>query len=167
MTGTTTEPSIVERAAQPYVAVQRVVTLEEMATVPDQIPGLFEWLGARGGVPARPPFLRYLVIDMERALGVEAGVPTTAGVPGDEPVVSGTLPAGRYVTVTHTGHPQELLDVTANLLAWAEERQLAWDATDTPEGMKWGCRLEVFLSDPREIPDWSAFETQLLFRLRD
>ena len=57
-------------------------------------------------------------------LEVEAGVPTTAVLPGDGEVLSDVLPAGRYVTVTHVGHPDELIDVTTEFLAWAQTRQL-------------------------------------------
>jgi hypothetical protein len=37
----------------------------------------------------------------------------------------------------------------------------------SPEGERWGCRLEIYLTDPREQPDVSAWETQLAFRLAD
>jgi len=79
----------------------------------------------------------------------------------------GALPAGRYATVTHVGHPDELLAVTAALLDWATEQGLAWDATETDRGERWGCRLEVFRTDPREEPDPSRWETELAFRLAD
>ena len=45
---------------------------------------------------------------------------------GDE-VISGVLPAGRYATVTHVGHPSELMGVTKSLLDWAAGQGLTWD----------------------------------------
>jgi effector-binding domain-containing protein len=162
----TTEPSIIECPERPYVARPRVVTIDQMATVPDVIPGLFEWLAARGGEPAGPPFIKYNVIDMARTLDVEAGVPTTTLVSGGREVISGTCAAGRYLTCTHTGHPQELLDVTARFLAWAAAHDLEFDVTETDAGTRWGCRLEIFKTNPTEIPDWSVFQTELQFLLK-
>jgi hypothetical protein len=37
-----------------------------------------------------------------------------------------------------------------------------WDA----DGNMWGCRLEIYKSDPRVVPDMNDWETELLFRLR-
>jgi len=45
---------------------------------------------------------------MMRELEVEAGVPVAVAVHGDAQVSSGVLPAGRYATLTHVGHPGEL-----------------------------------------------------------
>ncbi len=106
------EPRIVARAGQPYVAVRRQVTMDTIATAADLIPGLFGWLAARGIPPAGAPFLKYNVIDMARRLEVEAGVPVAAPVDGDDEVLAGTLPAGRYVSVAYLGHtnPAEVPD---------------------------------------------------------
>jgi effector-binding domain-containing protein len=160
-------PRIVERAAQPYVAVSGLVTMQTVGAVADRIPEVFGWLGDRGIEPAGAPFLRYRLIDMERQLEVEAGVPVAATAAADGEVLAGVLPAGRYATVTHVGHPDGLVAATAALLEWAAEQGLAWDVTDTPEGQRWGCRLEVYETDPAEQPDPSKWETQLLFRLAD
>ena len=76
---------------------------------------------------------------------------------------SGVLPAGRYATVVHTGHPDTLVTATRDLLDWADQRGLDWDN----DGRTWGCRLEEYLSDPAEVPDMGKWETRLAFRLRD
>jgi hypothetical protein len=34
-------------------------------------------------------------------------------------------------------------------------------------GERWGCRLENYLTDPRQEPDMSKWVTQLAFRLAD
>jgi hypothetical protein len=52
---------------------------------------------------------------------------------------------------------------TRDLLQWASEHALEWDA----DGNRWGCRLEEYLSDPVEVPDMSEWQTRLAFRLRD
>jgi hypothetical protein len=93
------------------------------------------------------------VIDMERELLVEVGVPVASAVQDDGNVRGGTLPAGRFVVMTHTGAPQTLSDATSVLLDWAEARGLAWDVMQTEADEKWGCRLESYLTNPAEQPD--------------
>jgi effector-binding domain-containing protein len=94
-------------------------------------------------------------------------VPVAAVTDGDGEVISGVLPAGRYATVTHVGHPSELLGVTKALRDWAAEQGLAWDMSPDGDGERWGSRLEISLSDPRQEPDMSKWVTQLAFRLAD
>jgi effector-binding domain-containing protein len=161
------EPSVVTRPEQPYVGVRAAVTMEKIGRVADRIGELVGWLAARGAAPAGAPFLRYWVIDMERRLDVEAGVPIGGPLDSEGDVTVGTLPAGRYATVTHHGHPSDLIGATAALLAWAQEQGLTWDAHDDPEGTAWGCRMEVFLTNPMEQPDMSQWDTDLVFRLAD
>jgi effector-binding domain-containing protein len=162
-----TELEIVDRPAQPYVAVRRTVTLQTFPEIADRLPGLFGWLAERGVAPAGPPFFRYLVIDMERELDVEAGVPVAAPVDGDGDVLAGELPAGRYATTTHVGHPDELIAVTGAFQDEAAAKGLTFDATETERGTRWGCRLELLLTNPAEQPDLNKWETMLAFRLAD
>jgi effector-binding domain-containing protein len=160
-------PEIRQRAAQPYAGISAWVPMAAVGSVADRIPEIFGWLGARGVAPAGPPFFRYHVIDMERQLLVEAGVPVTSPVEDDGEVHGGSLPAGKFAVVTHTGAPPTLVAATAALLAWAEERGLDWDVAQTDEGEKWGCRLESYLTDPTEQPDTGKWQTELAFRLAD
>jgi effector-binding domain-containing protein len=159
------EPTIVERPAQPYVAVRGLVTMETIGEVADRFPELFGWLDAHGVTPVGAPFLKYNVIDMDRQLEIEAGAPVPADIEGEGDIIAGVLPAGRYATITHVGHPDRLIDVTAALLAWAADRDLTWDMTETDHRERWGCRLEVYRTDPSVQPDMSKWETDLVFRL--
>ena len=160
-----TAPEIATRAEQPYVAIRARVTMAELGGLGARFGEVFGWLGARGLAPAGAPFFKYNVIDMMRELEVEAGVPVAAAVDGDDHVVSGVLPAGRYATVTHVGHPSELMEVTKALLEWATAQGLTWDVSAADGGERWGSRLEIYLTDPGEEPDMSKWQTQLAFRL--
>ena len=161
-----TDPKVVERATQPYVAIKASVTMQTIGTtLPALHPRVFDWLGTRGLSPAGAPFCKYDVIDMERQLEVEVGVPTIDLVSGDDEIVAGILPAGRYATLTHTGHPSGLLQATGTLLVWASQEGLSWDASDSEQGQRWGCRLEIYETDPRVEPDLNKWETTLAFRL--
>ena len=75
-------------------------------------------------------------------------MPVAAAVAGDDRVVAGVLPAGRYATLTHVGHPSELMAATKALLDWAAEQGLTWDVTPGEDGDRWACRLENYLTDP-------------------
>jgi len=160
-------PEIVTRGEQPYVAVRARVRMAELSEFAARTGEVFGWLGARGLGPAGAPFFKYNLIDMERELEVEVGVPVAAAVSGDDQVISGVLPAGRYATLTHVGHPSELFGVTGALLDWAATQGLRWDMWPADGGERWGCRLEIFLTDPSQEPDMSKWETQLAFRLAD
>lgn len=162
-----TDPTIVDRPAQPYVAITARVAMQNLGqVVPPLNAEVFGWLAAHGVQPSgEPPFWKYNVIDMERELGIEAGVATGQPLTGDERVHAGVLPAGRYATLRHTGHPDTLIDATARLLRWGDAQGLTWDVSPSPEGERWGCRLELYLTDPAEQPDMNAWETELAFRL--
>ena len=138
-----------------------------VGSVADRIPEIFGRLGARGIAPAGPPFFRYHVIDMDRQLLVEAGVPVASAVQDDGQIRGGTLTAGRFAVMTHTGAPQSLVTATSALLDWAQGRGLSFDVAQTDAGEKWGCRLESYLTDPAEQPDMTKWQTELAFRLAD
>jgi effector-binding domain-containing protein len=152
------------RTDQPYVAIPVKVRMEELGSVVPPLTGeVFDWLAANGIAPAGPPFWRYVVVDMDADLELETGFPVASQVDDDAQIRAGVLPGGRYATVVHTGHPDTLVTATRDLLDWAEQADLEWDA----DGKRWACRLEEYLSDPAEVPDMEQWQTRLAFRLRD
>ena len=161
------EPTIVERVEQPYVGLRESITMTEFARVADHLPRMAGWLADAGVPVAGPPFFRYRVIDMSADLVVEAGIPVAERIEVAEPMFAETLPGGRYATLTHVGHPDELTAVTARLLDWAREQGLTWDMEPTPTGEVWGCRLEMLRTNPAEEPDMHKWETVLLLKLAD
>jgi len=158
-------PEVTGRPGQPYMAVKAQVTMQTISAIADRIAEVFGWLGARGVAPAGPPFLKYNVIDMARQLEIEAGVPVAAPVDGDGAVFSAVLPAGRYATLMHVGHPSGLVGATATLLEWASEQGLAFDMVERDGAEHWAGRLEIYLTDPSQEPDMDKWETQLAFKL--
>ena len=161
------EPTITELGEQPYVGRRESITMTQFARVADHLPGMFTRLGERGVPVAGAPFLRYRVIDMSADLVVEAGIPISERVDVAAPLFVEVLPAGRYATLSHVGHPDELMAVTARLLDWAHDRGLAFDMQPTPTGEVWSCRLEVLMTDPAEQPDMHRWRTDLYFKLAD
>jgi effector-binding domain-containing protein len=163
-----TLPKIVDRAEQPYVAIKSRVTMQEIGpTARNLMPEVFGWLRDHGIEPAGPEFLKYNVIDMKRKLEIEFGVPVASPVSGDERVLAGVLPSGRYATHLHRGPYDRLYDANAALIDWAKKRSIKWDTSDTAEGDQFGCRLEVYLTDPKAELDPEKWETEVTIRLAD
>jgi effector-binding domain-containing protein len=158
-------PEIETRAEQPYVAIRATVAMGEIEAFAHRFGEVFGWLDRHGLAPAGPPFFKYNVIDMARELEMEAGVPVATSISGDDQMVAGVLPAGRYATLTHVGHPSELMAATKALLDWATEQGLTWDVTPSEDCDRWACRLENYLTDPDQEPDMSKWVTQLAFKL--
>jgi effector-binding domain-containing protein len=163
----TNDISIVEQDAQPYVAVTGHVTMQTFSELADRLPGVFGWLDAHGTAPAGPPFFRYRVIDMANEMVIEAGVPMAGPVAPEGDLTVDELPSGRYVTRTYIGPPEDLVEVTAGLLRWAEDRGLVFEARPSEAGEVWGCRLEWLEYNPAEQPDRRTWQTRLAFRLAD
>lgn len=158
------EPTITERLAAPYVAITAKVAMDDIgAVVPPLNQEVIAWLSARGVAPIGAPFWKYNIVDMARGMEIEAGVATAEPLDANGRVHAGLLPAGRYATVMHVGHPNTLIDATARLLAWADEQGLSWDTSPSPEGQRWGCRLEIYHNQPGQ--DMNEWETELAFRL--
>ncbi len=160
-----TEPRIVDRAAQPYVFITRRVPMSRMGELVPVHGQVFEFLVIRGESPAGAPFWKYNVIDMARELEIELGVPTSAVLTGEGEVRGGILPSGRYASVGHTGHPDELMEVTKRLLAWADAEGLEFDHTESDAGDQWASRLEFYETDPADEPDLTKWRHTLAFRL--
>ena len=162
-----TSTRITERAAQPYVAMRRRVTIPFGAVIDATLPELFRWLEIHGVEPAGPRFFKYNVIDMARELELEFGVPTSGPVAGDAATVFGTLPAGRYATLTLHGHYDKLIDATGVLIDWVRGRGLAFDSEVTPEGERFVGRFEIYPNDPGEVPNPDDWETEIWIKLQE
>jgi effector-binding domain-containing protein len=126
---------------------------------------VFGWLAGHGIAPAGPPIWKYNVIDMDGDLEVEVGVPVDDATAGDGRVRGHLLPAGRYATVRHMGHPDTLEQATGELLQWAEREGLTWDVVDVAGQQRWTARCEEYLTDPDEQPDLNQWVTNLIFKL--
>jgi effector-binding domain-containing protein len=167
VTVTLSEPVVQPRSEQPYVAVRAAVPMATMGTVvPELFDEIMNWAAARNAIQGAP-FIRYLEIDMKHELLIEVGVPVAPGVPGDDRVLNGALPAGRYLTATHVGPYDRLEAATARLLQRADELSLDFDVVAGDRGEVWAARVEEYPSNPDEQPDPETWQTVLAFKLRD
>jgi effector-binding domain-containing protein len=161
---TATEPKLEQRDEQHYVGIRTKAALPELPTVIPQLHSeAYAWLDKQGIAPAGPPFIRYYIIDMERQLDIELGWPTASALSGDGRIQAGVLPAGRYATLIYIGPYDNLVAVTAGLLAWAEANGVAWQTSTAGNDEVWGARVEFYLKDPGNESDPQKFETELAF----
>lgn len=155
-----TDVAIEERPDQAYMAVRvRVVMSELGGAVAPLFGEVYGWVAEHGATPAGPPFLRYLIVDMESELEVDVAVPVIEPLAGDGRVVPGRLPGGRYAVLVHLGDPRGLVDANAALQDWCRERGLTWPM----EGDRWQGRIEVSLTNPADQPDPSTWETEVAY----
>ena len=94
-------------------------------------------------------------------------MPTRDPVEGDGRVRAGRLPAGRYASLVYRGHYDELIDANAVLIGWARLCGFRFDSQETPAGERFGCRLEIYRTNPAEEPDPSKWETEVAIRVAD
>jgi effector-binding domain-containing protein len=158
------EPGIEERAALNYAGVQVAVPMGGISGAVDEVfPELFGWLASRGIEPGGPPFIRYLVIDMDALLRLELGVPIPRPVSGSGRVQPGVLPGGRYAVLRYTGPYEGLIAAHADLQRWARDSGVEFDTWDTSEGSAWQARVEHYLTDPAREPDPGNWETEVAY----
>jgi len=80
-------------------------------------------------------------------------------------VLAGVLPAGRYASLVHRGPYEQLYDANGALFGWIKEQGLKIDVTESAEGERFGCRLEIYLTDPAVEKDPQKWETEVAIRL--
>lgn len=156
-------PKLEQRPAQPYVALRRTVSLQELGSVlPPLHDEVMQWLVNQGLTPAGAPFFRYLVMDMDADhFTVDVGWPLATPVTTTTPLIADFLPAGQYGVILNTGPFNDLVGAHYALLAWGEEQGIAWQTAD--EGKAWGARIEFYITDPAEEPDPQKWETEVAF----
>ena len=162
------EPRIEDRDAQPYAAIPVRVTLPEWGQANALLGEVLGWLAERNIPVSGPPVYRYRVIgDTDTAYELEVGWLVHSPVEGDDRVVSGEMPAGSYVTTTHTGHPDGLFQSYERLEAWAVEQGIEWASNSSGGREISGGRFELFMTDPAVEPDPAKWQVEVLYLLRD
>lgn len=161
-----TLPGIVERSAQPYVAIRQRVRIPFGEVVGPVMGELFEAINVKGIQPVGPVFFKYNIVAMPD-LEMDFGVPVAAPVVAEGRLVSGTLSAGRYAELTYWGHYDNLTDVNAVLIGWARQRGIVLDATEAPHGEHFAARLEIYHNGPDEEPDPDKWKTTLIIKIKD
>ncbi|NGP17700.1 GyrI-like domain-containing protein [Devosia aurantiaca] len=161
-----TLPKITERTAQAYIYVPFTVPMNEMQRPANEgFPQIFAFIKQHRLKPVGEAFYNYRRIDMSSTLDVEAGIAVEVAGPDGGSVRNGILPAGRFVELSYTGHPDQLITVTGMLIGWLKETGQKLDVEERADGDHFACRLEIYQSDPAEVPDMNDWVTTLAFKL--
>jgi DNA gyrase inhibitor GyrI len=163
-----TLPKTEKRQAQPYIYVPFTVTMQQMQKPAGEgFPQIFDYIEKHGLKPVGAAFYNYRRINMEDTLDVEAGIAVESAGPDEGNVRNGVLPGGNYIGLSWTGHPDQLMTVTGMLIGWVRQTGQQLDVEERADGDHFACRLEIYESDPAEVPDMDDWVTTLAFKLRD
>jgi hypothetical protein len=163
-----TLPKIVKRPARPYVYVPFEVRMTQMQKpAREGFPLVFGHIEKHGLKPKGSAFYNYRRIDMAATLTVEAGIAVAKDAQPEGKVLTGTLSAGNFMTISWHGHPDQLQTVTGMLIGWSRLTEQPFDMHEADDGDHFACRLEIYETDPAEEPDMDKWVTRLEFKLKD
>ena len=157
-------PSIAAKPDQGCLGIRLVTPFRGMFAVRDRLmEELYSWADRRA-ISYGHTFFRLHVVDMGGLMDVEVGVITDEAVDGHGRVRAGVLPAGRYATLTYVNHGRR---ANGLLRDWINEQGLELDYAPSPDGERFGCRYEAYLTDPRSERMKTRWQIELAFRLAD
>ncbi|WP_375597319.1 GyrI-like domain-containing protein [Devosia sp. Naph2] len=163
-----TLPQITVRTEQTYVYVPFTVTMQQMQRPANEgFPQVFAYVEKHGLKRIGAAFYNYRRINMAETLDVEAGIAVDSAGPEEGVVKVGTLPGGNFMGVTWHGHPDKLETVTGVLIGWSRLTQQPFDQRTEGKDDYFACRLELYESDPAQVPNMDEWVTTLAFKLRD
>lgn len=159
-------PAIVTRLDQPFAAIR--INLDR-GEIPSKAPPLIGevagWLAAKGAAPVGAPFFSYLAMPEHGPMLMEVGFPTATQLVGDTRVKTGTIPAGRFATLIHTGPYDGLYEANVALGEWPGKQGIAHPMPEAAAGEYDAALLEIYTTDPADEPDPQKWQTEVAFRL--
>ena len=139
-----------------------------MGRVNALIPEVLSVLRDSRSTPAGPLLYRYLVAtDVDSPFSVEVGFPTARFIPCEGSAHPGTIPAGRYATYRHLGHPDNLRNSFDLLEHWIDQSGEQPDTEIVNDERRWAGRFEFYLTNPEDQPDPNKWEIELAWKLKD
>lgn len=165
---TINEPVTGGRAEQQYVSIPIEINQKEWEKANTLVGEILAWLRENEVQPSGAPFFRYLVIgDTEEKFKIEVGVPIMSPIFGDDRVITGTIPAGKYATLVHNGHPDSIGNSFTALEEWAKKHDLKWDNQMEGKEEVWGGRFEFYLTDPAVEPNLDKWSTEIAYKIKE
>ena len=161
-----TEPKIVEKAAQPFAAILLTLRQPEIAAqAPPLVEDVIAWVIGKGLEPSAASFFNYVSFLPDGVMEMQVGVPTATVLPADGRFITGTLPDGRYASITATVPYHELHDANMQLDSWVRGQGLELDGMAEGERLLGANRMEIYHQDQGEDPSGYPV-TEIAFRLR-
>jgi len=140
------QPTLIIRTRTPVQDLPRVLG-EAYKTILD-------YLSEIGKMPHGAPFVAYYNMDMEN-LDIEVGFPVGRPLSGQETVLPGEIPGGKYAAATYTGPYHQISSAYEALTAWVQQHNYEVS----------GIAYEIYLNDPSNVPP-DELQTQILFPLK-
>lgn len=160
------KPRIVERAAQPYVAIRRQVNIPFGSVATKTMKQLQKAIKEQGIQNTGAAIFKYNIVKMPE-LEIEFGFETDALQPATGELMAGTLPAGRYAELTFFGPYRHLYKVNGALIDWSRDKGLVFDMHPEPDGDHFASRVEFYPNGPDDEPDQNKLKTIVSIRLKD
>ncbi len=150
----------------PYAAFRRDVAQHD---IPKDIPPLIEILKntlQNENIKTNGEcFFRYLSCTDDGQVTIEVGFPIEKTYSKFENIVIGSFPEGKYLSVMHTGDYKNLINAHMYLENYSKSNNIPLNESKTATGVVWGCRAEIYLTDPALTPI-SDLKTEVLFLLK-
>ncbi len=148
-----------------YVGIRVVTPFRGMLKVRDELlRELRTWIEGSNAETIGHGFLRLHVIDMDGPMDLEVGYFTRRPCKGDGRVEPGSMPAGRYATLTYRDHAMR---ANRALIEWARDNRVEFHRHDEPEGDAFACRYEAYLTDPSDEPRKTKWDVELAIKIAD
>lgn len=158
-------PRIEQRPERVYMGIRVVTPFRGMLKERDELlREVRAWIEEVDAEPIGHGFLRLHVIDMKGPMDIAAGYFTREPYEGAGRIKPGSMPAGRYATLTYRDHAMR---ANRALIEWARENGIKVDQREQPEGDAFACRYEAFLTDPKQEPRKTRWDVELAFRIAD
>ena len=160
-----TEPTIVTKAEQPYAAMLLTLAQPEISQkAPPLIEEVIAWVKAQGGELTGAPFFNYVNFFPGGTMEMQVGMPTATVLKAGGSVSTGTLPGGKYASITATVPYHELHDANMKLHEWTVAQGHKLDGTEDGDRFINATRMEIYHKDPGEDPSGHPV-TEIAFRL--
>jgi len=157
----TTTPFIETVEPIPYIGLPATVPMTRIADSAAGFGRIYAWLAMHGLTPSGASFFRYFEFHKNGLVEMQIGVPAEGQGAKEAGFVEDTLPAGRYLSLLHSGDYSGLQSATFYMMKWAEDHRLKFQCQEENQFSLWTARVEWYLVSPAREPDPAARMTKI------
>lgn len=158
---TTTAPFIETNEPVPYIGLPATVPMTRIADSAAGFGRLYAWLAMQGLAPNGASFFRYFEFHKNGLVEMQIGVPAAVRGAKGAGFVEDTLPAGRYLSLLHSGDYSGLQSSTFYMMKWANDHRLKFQCQEENLFSLWTARVEWYLVGPAREPNPAARMTKI------
>jgi effector-binding domain-containing protein len=143
--------------SMPGISVKDSVLVSDLGTfMGTYMPMLYMYALRNGVDPIGHPYSIYYNWDTEGKILLEVGLPLSAEIPGESPMMAVNTPSGKVVKASLFGPYEELYTVHEALNKYIAVMELEY------AGSPW----EVYITDPMSEADSTKWETQVFYPIK-